>query len=131
MSYILIWLFFGVFTALIASSRNRSVLGWFFIGFLFGPFGLLFAFFMENGKATIKEEEKLVINKAKVEVKVSDIAEQEYQEMKDKVLGDKIEVDTNDSLKIDSTDKLIKLADMLEKGLITEEEFKIQKVKII
>jgi hypothetical protein len=39
----LIWVLFGVFSALIASSKNRSAFGWFFVGFLFGPFGLLVA----------------------------------------------------------------------------------------
>lgn len=31
----------------------------------------------------------------------------------------------------DSTEQLIKLADMLEKGLITEDEFKLEKQKLI
>ena len=127
MSYLLIWLFFGIFTALIASSRNRSVAGWFFIGFLFGPFGLLFAFFMKEAKIVTNKTK----TKTKVEVKESDIAEQEYQEMKDKIFSDKKEVDTHDSSKIDSIDKLIKLADMLDKGLITEDEFKQQKLQLI
>lgn len=40
-----IWLLFAVFSAALASSKNRSGLGWFLIGLLFGPFGLLVAFF--------------------------------------------------------------------------------------
>jgi len=36
-------LLFGVFSAVLASSKNRDGLGWFLIGLLFGPFGLLVA----------------------------------------------------------------------------------------
>lgn len=130
MGVFFVWLFFGIFSALIASNRNRSVIGWFFIGFLFGPFGLLFAFFMKHGDVIGKE--KLIEKKnSKVEMRASDIAEQEYQEMRKKFLNDKTEVDSTNSSKTDSTDKLIKLADMLEKGLITEEEFRIEKEKIL
>ena len=43
MVYVGIWLLFGVFSAMLASGKNRSVAGWFFIGALFGPFGLLVA----------------------------------------------------------------------------------------
>ncbi|MDF1882972.1 SHOCT domain-containing protein [Sulfurimonas sp. SAG-AH-194-C21] len=128
MGYFFLWLFFGIFAALLASNRNRSAIGWFFIGFVFGPFGLLFAFFMKHGDVKEKLVEK---KKPKVEKKASDIAEEEYQVMKDKILGDKKEVDTKDSSKTDSIDKLIKLADMLEKGLITEEEFNAQKASIL
>lgn len=39
----LIWILFGAFSAVIASSRNRSAIGWFFVGVLAGPFGLLVA----------------------------------------------------------------------------------------
>jgi len=39
----LLWLLFAIFSAVIASSKNRSGGGWFLIGFLFGPFGLLVA----------------------------------------------------------------------------------------
>jgi len=40
---LVVWALFGVFSAIIASSRNRSGFGWFLIGFLFGPFGLVVA----------------------------------------------------------------------------------------
>ena len=41
MEIILLWFLFGVFSAVIASSKNRSVIVWGFVGFMFGPFGLL------------------------------------------------------------------------------------------
>lgn len=37
----LLWILFPIFSALIASSKGRSGGNWFFIGLLFGPFGLL------------------------------------------------------------------------------------------
>lgn len=44
MELIVIWLLFAVFSAVLASGKNRSGVGWFFVGLFFGPFGLLVAF---------------------------------------------------------------------------------------
>ena len=41
MEIVIFWILFGVFSAMIASGKNRSGALWFFIGLLFGPFGLL------------------------------------------------------------------------------------------
>ena len=41
----LLWLLFGLAAALVANSRGGSSLLWFFMGCLFGPFGVLFSFF--------------------------------------------------------------------------------------
>lgn len=43
MLYLIIWILFAAFSAAIASSKNRNGFGWFIIGFLFGPFGLIVA----------------------------------------------------------------------------------------
>ena len=45
MEILLFALLFAIFSALIASHKSRSVLGWFFVGAFFGPFGLLVAAF--------------------------------------------------------------------------------------
>lgn len=37
----IIWIICGVFAAVVASSKGRSGVAWFFLGFLFGPFALL------------------------------------------------------------------------------------------
>ena len=42
MTLVLIWTFFGIASMLLAGRYRRSRLGWFLLGFLFGPFGLLF-----------------------------------------------------------------------------------------
>lgn len=44
MIYVLIWILFGIFSAIIANNKNRSVVAWFFVGLFFGPFGLIVGF---------------------------------------------------------------------------------------
>lgn len=44
MVYVVIWLFCGITVAMIAGSKNRNVIGWFLLGFLFGPFAFIIAF---------------------------------------------------------------------------------------
>lgn len=44
MGMVLIWLLFAIFSAVIASNKGRSGVGWFLIGLLFGPFGLIVGF---------------------------------------------------------------------------------------
>lgn len=207
MTYVLVWLFFGVFTALLASSRNRSALGWFFIGFIFGPFGLLFAFFMKDGKDIEAEEKSLSsqknsnivlsedtyhyeirpkkgvntadewhrvkkfffnllngnyrIKQNDNEVVLLEVSKSAYIKMVkikknnekgslellfkvdsvkcgeidfgndvDVIHSEKEKVTPDDS-STDNLEKLIKLADMLDKRLITENEFKQQKAQLI
>lgn len=43
MTYIVVWVLFGIAAAMFAGFNGRSVAGWFFLGCLFGPFALLFA----------------------------------------------------------------------------------------
>jgi hypothetical protein len=45
MEIVLLWLLFAIFSGALASSKNRTFIGWFLIGLLFGPFGLLVAAF--------------------------------------------------------------------------------------
>ena len=207
--YFLVWLFFGIFSSLLASNKNRNVIGWFFIGFLFGPFGLLFAFFMKDGNE-IENTSNIQFEKVNdvimsndtyyYQIKPKDgvLTEDEWHKVKkaifkhltgnykikqndnDAVLievskssyikmtkaktpnekgsiklffivesikcgaldfGNDIEVyqekkeGSNEVIKdgqnLESTEKLIKLAELLEKGHITEEEFASQKAKIL
>lgn len=41
MEYVAIWLLCAIFSAILASYKNRNPVGWFFVGLIFGPFGLL------------------------------------------------------------------------------------------
>jgi hypothetical protein len=43
MGLVLIWLLFGIACAIVASGKGRSSGGWFLLGILLGPFGILFA----------------------------------------------------------------------------------------
>ncbi|MDF1626999.1 MAG: zinc ribbon domain-containing protein [Parvibaculaceae bacterium] len=43
MIFVLIWLACGLLSAFIASGKNRNPIGWFFIGAIFGVFGLIAA----------------------------------------------------------------------------------------
>ena len=54
MELVLLWLVFAVFAMIGATQKNRSGVGWFFVGLLLGPFGLL-VFLMP--KATIPDVE--------------------------------------------------------------------------
>lgn len=38
-----VWLLCGIAAAMVASSKGRSAGGWFFLGLILGPFGLIFA----------------------------------------------------------------------------------------
>jgi len=41
MELVLLWLVFAVFATIGATQKIRSGVGWFFVGLLLGPFGLL------------------------------------------------------------------------------------------
>jgi hypothetical protein len=43
MPILIIWVFFGVAAVIVAAQKNRRGCAWFALGFLLGPFGLLFA----------------------------------------------------------------------------------------
>lgn len=50
MEIFLIWVLCAVFSAVIASAKDRSGFGWFVLGFLFGPFALIAVGFMPSLK---------------------------------------------------------------------------------
>ena len=50
-----IWLPFGVVSAVVAKNRGRSGCGWFFLGILFGPLGLILAFVVAKNQAVLEQ----------------------------------------------------------------------------
>ncbi len=48
MGIVVIWLLFGIVTAVAASNKNRDVVGWFILGCLFGPFALVLVLIMKE-----------------------------------------------------------------------------------
>lgn len=86
------WLAFGVITAVVAFNKGRSVVGWFVIGALFGPFGLLASVFVSTEVKAL-EERKVGSGELK---KCPDCAELVKAEAKVcKHCGAKFEVDAN------------------------------------
>lgn len=48
---VVVWMLFGIGAAIAASNKGRSVFGWFLLGVLLGPFGLLFVLLLpKTGK---------------------------------------------------------------------------------
>jgi hypothetical protein len=59
MEIVILWLLFAIFSAVLASYKNRSALAWFFIGLVCGPFGLLVGAFpklQETSPGTAKPQ---------------------------------------------------------------------------
>lgn len=50
MEYLLLWIGCGIVSAMIANSKGNSGCGWFAIGVLLGPIGLLMAFFTSDNE---------------------------------------------------------------------------------
>lgn len=56
MELILIWLFCGIISAVVASNKGRSGVGWFALGLLFGPLGLGLALVVPKRQAVVEKE---------------------------------------------------------------------------
>lgn len=55
MEFVLIWILFGIVTAVAASNRGRSGINWFFIGTLLGPFGLILILLINKNQAVVEQ----------------------------------------------------------------------------
>jgi len=62
---LILWLLFGIFSAVIASNKGRSGIGWFFVGVFFGPFGLLVAVLPAQEKVDALPAQQKQTEKAK------------------------------------------------------------------
>ena len=51
-----IWLLFGIVTAVVASNKGRNGCGWFIIGFLLGPFGLILSLVVPKNVRAVEGE---------------------------------------------------------------------------
>ena len=54
MSFLIIWLLCGIAAAMIASNKGRSGCGFFALGILLGPFGILFALLSSSDTKTVE-----------------------------------------------------------------------------
>jgi len=56
MEYVIIWLLFGIVSAVAASNKGRSGCGWFLLGVLLGPFAIILVLIIPNLKEIEKEK---------------------------------------------------------------------------
>jgi len=56
MEFVFIWLIFGIISAIIGSNKGRSGCGWFIVGVLLGPLGIIMALVVS------KNEDKITRN---------------------------------------------------------------------
>lgn len=56
MEWFIIWLLFGVVTAVVAANKRRNVIGWLVLGFLLGPFGLILSLVVSKNQAEVEQE---------------------------------------------------------------------------
>jgi len=53
---ILIWILFGVVSAVVATNKGRSGCGWFALGVLLGPFGFILSLVVRKNQPVIERE---------------------------------------------------------------------------
>ena len=54
MEVLAVWLLFGIISAVVASNKGRSGCGWFALGILLGPFGLIFALVVPKNQEAVE-----------------------------------------------------------------------------
>lgn len=52
----LLWFMFGLVSAVVASNKGRSGCGWFAIGVLLGPFGLILSLVVSKNQARVEKD---------------------------------------------------------------------------
>lgn len=62
MEIVLIWILFGIVTAVVAANKGRSGCGWFALGALLGPFGLILSLVVS--KNTVEVEKRALDGEA-------------------------------------------------------------------
>jgi len=55
MELAVIWLLFGIVTAIVAAGKGRNGCGWFLLGCLLGPFGLIMALVVSKSQSKVDE----------------------------------------------------------------------------
>lgn len=56
MSFVVIWLLFGMVSAVVATNKGRSGCGWFVLGVLLGPFGLILALVVSPNRPVVEAQ---------------------------------------------------------------------------
>lgn len=55
MELILIWLLFGVVTAVVATNKGLNGCGWFILGVLLGPFGFILSLVVSKDRTAVEQ----------------------------------------------------------------------------
>lgn len=66
MSYLLIWVSFGVLTAIVAGIKGRTIIGWFLLGFLFSFFALIVLLVLPKVESTNESSEEFIPSNSKI-----------------------------------------------------------------
>jgi len=56
MEILIIWLLFGIVSAVVASNKGRSGCGWFALGVILGPFGFILALVVPKNQEVVEKE---------------------------------------------------------------------------
>lgn len=56
MEWVIGWIIFGIITAIVASNKGRDGCGWFALGVLLGPFGLIIALVVSKNEESLNKE---------------------------------------------------------------------------
>ena len=56
MELVFVWILFGIVSAVVAANKGRSGCGWFAIGVLLGPFGLILALVVSKDQGAVEQE---------------------------------------------------------------------------
>lgn len=117
MEYIVLWLLFAVFSAVIASAKNKSAVGWFLIGLFFGPFGLVVGLLpSESQKATSTSD----LGDFAVGYGVDDPEPGSNQAAPDESFDEESPIEM-----------IEKLSSLRDSGAITEDEFEAKKKELL
>jgi len=54
MEILIIWLLFGIVSAVVASNKGRSGCGWFALGVILGPFGFILALVVPKNQEAVQ-----------------------------------------------------------------------------
>jgi hypothetical protein len=56
MTFLFLWFLFGLISAIVASKKGRSGCGWFLLGVLLGPFGLILALVVGANEKKVEDQ---------------------------------------------------------------------------
>jgi RNA polymerase subunit RPABC4/transcription elongation factor Spt4 len=56
MEFLIIWLLFGVVSAVVATNKGRSGFGWFVLGVLLGPIGFILSLVVSKNQPAMEQE---------------------------------------------------------------------------